>query len=124
MAFVHIVLLNQKNKDMLSPRLTNCPECQNIPELIKKIDCKLAQLGNNLYNNTVYMLNMPIQTETMSRLINYKRILISKYCNPNYASKYSINHISGIVIKLTAGCVPKCVKQEPCIEEPCNIEIV
>lgn len=109
---------------MLSPRLTNCPECQNIPDLIKKIDCKLAQLGNNLYNNMSYMLNKPMQSEEMYRLINYKRILISKYCNPSYVSKYSIYFISGIIIRLTAGCITKCSEPEPCLEAPCNVEIV
>jgi hypothetical protein len=109
---------------MLSPRLTNCPECVNIPSLLKKIDCKLAELGNNLYNNISYMLNKPIASIDVTQLIGYKRILLYKYYNPSYVDEYSISIIASKVIRLTAGCVSKCNTPEPCIEEPCNIDVV
>jgi hypothetical protein len=109
---------------MLSPRLNNCPECQNIPELIKKIDCKLAELGNNLYNNVSYMLNQTVPAGDIIQLIGYRRILTYKFVNPDYCMKYSIQMISGKVIRLTAGCVSRCNTPSPCIEEPCDIEIV
>jgi len=109
---------------MLSPRLTNCPECANIPFLLKKIDCKLAELGNNLYNNISYMLNKPIPTDDIIQLIGYRRILQYKYINPNYAHRYTINMIASRVIRLTVGCVSKCNTPEPCLEVPCNITIV
>jgi hypothetical protein len=44
---------------MLSPRLTNCPECANIPSLIAEIDCKIANLANNLYNNIYFKPTCP-----------------------------------------------------------------
>ena len=109
---------------MLSPRLTNCPECANIPSLLKKIDCKLAELGNNLYNNISYMLNKPIPAGEILQLITYRRILMYKLCNPNYAQEYTIPMISSRVIRLTIGCVSRCNEPEPCIEIPCNITIV
>jgi len=109
---------------MLSPRLTNCPECANIPSLLKKIDCKLAELGNSLYNNISYMLNQPIPAGDILQLIAYKRILTYKYCNPNYAYYYSVAMIASRVIRITAGCVSRCNTPEPCIEVPCNITIV
>jgi hypothetical protein len=109
---------------MLSSRLTNCPECVNIPSLLKKIDCKLAELGNNLYNNISYMLNKPTPTNDILQLIGYRRILQYKYINPNYAHKYSVSMIASRVIRLTAGCVSKCNTPEPCIEVPCDITIV
>lgn len=109
---------------MLSPRLTNCPECADIPSLIKKIDCKLAELGNNLYNNISYMLNKSIPSTEILQLIGYRRILAYKYCNPNYAHKYSVQMIASRVIRLTAGCVSKCNEPEPCLEDPCDIDIV
>jgi hypothetical protein len=109
---------------MLSPRLTNCPECANIPSLLKKIDCKLAELGNLLYNNISYMLNKPIPSTDILQLIGYRRILMYKYYNPTYVHRYSISMIAGKVIRLTAGCVSRCNTPEPCIEEPCNIEVV
>lgn len=109
---------------MLSPRLTNCPECANIPSLLKKIDCKLAELGNSLYNNVSYMLNQPIPAGNMLQLIAYRRILTHKYCNPNYLHEYSVAMIASRVIRITVGCVSKCNEPEPCIEVPCDITIV
>lgn len=109
---------------MLSPRLTNCPECVNIPYLLKKIDCKLAQFGNRLYNNISFMLNQSIPTDDIFQLIMYKRILTYKYCNPSYLCDYSVNNISSKVIRLTTGCVSRCNEPERCLETPCNIEVV
>jgi hypothetical protein len=109
---------------MLSPRLTNCPECANIPSLLKKIDCKLAELGNNLYNNISYMLNKPIPAGEILQLITYRRILTHKYCNPNYVHEYSVQMIASRVIRLTVGCVSKCNEPERCLEDPCDITIV
>ena len=82
---------------MLSPRLTNCPECASFPSLLLDIDCKLAQLSDNLYNNLVFMLNQPVPASVMLDLLNYKRILTYKYCNPNYASDYTVNMIASRV---------------------------
>lgn len=101
---------------MLSPRLTNCPECANIPSLLKKIDCKLAELGNNLYNNISYMLNKPVPADDILQLIGYRRILQYKYINPNYAHRYSVNMIASRVIRLTVGCVSRCNTLQPCPE--------
>jgi len=109
---------------MLSPRLTNCPECANIPSLLKKIDCKLAELGNNLYNNISYMLNKPIPAGDILQLITYRRILTHKYCNPNYVHEYSVQMIASRVIRLTVGCVSRCNEPERCLEDPCEIDIV
>jgi hypothetical protein len=82
---------------MLSPRLTNCPECASIPVLIADIDCKLASLANNLYNNVVFMLNQPVPGGVMLDLINYRRILAYKYCNPDYAAPFTVNMIASRV---------------------------
>jgi hypothetical protein len=109
---------------MLSPRLTDCPECANIPSLLKKIDCKLAELGNNLYNNISYMLNKPIPAGDILQLIAYRRILTYKYCNPNYVHEYSVQMIASRVIRLTVGCVSRCNEPERCLEDPCDITIV
>ena len=109
---------------MLSPRLTDCKECANIPSLLKKIDCKLAELGNSLYNNISYMLNQPIPAGDILQLIAYRRILMHKYCNPNYVHEYSVNMIASRVIRLTLGCVSRCNELERCLEEPCDIKIV
>jgi hypothetical protein len=109
---------------MLSPRLTNCPECANIPSLLKKIDCKLAELGNSLYNNVSYMLNQPIPAGDILQLIGYRRILTYKYCNPNYVHEYSVAMIASRVIRITVGCVSRCNEPERCLEDPCEIDVV
>ena len=96
---------------MLTPRLTNCRDCADIPNLVKKIDCKLSELGVDMYNNITYLLGNPIPNELMSQLIAYRRILIFKYCNNDYACKTSINDIANKVIRLTNGCKTKCVDQ-------------
>ena len=82
---------------MLSPRLTSCPECASIPALIADIDCKLASLANNLYNNVVFMMNQPVPGGVMLALINYRRILAYKYCNPDYAAPFTVNMIASRV---------------------------
>ena len=63
---------------MLSPRLTNCKECANIPSLILEIDCKIADMSNALYNNISFMLNQSFDAYTMNSLLNYRRILSYK----------------------------------------------
>lgn len=82
---------------MLSPRLTDCSECASIPALIEEIDCKLTTLAKNLYNNTVFALNKPINAIAILDLLNYKRILTYKICNPDYAGMYSVEMIASRV---------------------------
>lgn len=82
---------------MLSPRLTNCPECATIPYLLEEINCKVASIANHLYNNTVFALNYSTPVEVMSDLLNYKRILTYKYCNPDYAEYYTVEMIASRV---------------------------
>ena len=109
---------------MLSPRLTNCKECANIPDLLRKIDCKLAELGNNLYNNVVFMLNRPIAVSQISELLVYKRVLTFRYCDTHYASgcpEVSTEDIASKVIRLTAGCVSLCNEPTVCEITTCAI---
>jgi len=82
---------------MLSPRLTNCPECGDIPSLLADIECKITEVAKNLYNNTVFALNMPIAFDVMIDLLNYRRILQYKYCNPDYAEAFSVKMIASKV---------------------------
>ena len=82
---------------MLYPKLSNCPSCSTIPVLINKIDCKIAELSNNLYNNVVFSLNQPIPAGAILDLLNYKRILTYKFCNPGYAGPYTVETIASRV---------------------------
>ena len=79
---------------MLNPRLTNCVECSDILTLLDDIECKVTEIAKNLYNNTVFALNQPILMEVMTDLLNYRRILTYKYCNPYYAKAYSVEMIA------------------------------
>ena len=100
----HVIMLHnklQKCLEMLSPRLTNCLECNTIPSLLEKIDIKIAKLANVEYNNIVFALNYQIDRDAFDSLLNYKRILKYKYCNSDYASKFSIDSIASRVIELT-----------------------
>jgi uncharacterized protein (TIGR02145 family) len=94
---------------MLSPRLTNCPECANIPNLIEEIDCKLAYYANGLFNNITFMLNQSVPAGIMIQLIAYRRILTYKNANPDYICEVSINRIASKVKLLTLGCNTICV---------------
>lgn len=89
---------------MLTPRLTNCPECTNIPNLLQEIDCKLAEYANGLFNNITFMLNQSVPAGIMIQLIAYKRILTYKNCNPDYLSDFCMDKIVSKVIRLTLGC--------------------
>jgi hypothetical protein len=82
---------------MLSPRLVNCIDCVTPQLLIDDIDCKLTELANNQYNNIVYILNLPFPQTVIGDLLNYKRILVSKLCNINYAGCYTIEMIASRV---------------------------
>lgn len=97
---------------MLYPRLTNNLLCEEIPALLSKIDCRLNVLASNLYNNTIYMLNKPIYEEEIFTLLFYKRLLLIKYCDTDYISRFTLQMIASRVNLLTSGCVCKCVYEE------------
>jgi hypothetical protein len=82
---------------MLSPRLTDCVNCFNITALLSDIDCKLNSLASDLYNNTVFSLNASFPGTAMLDLLNYKRILTFKLCNPDYARNYTVEMIASRV---------------------------
>ena len=82
---------------MLSPKLVNCIDCTTPQALISDIDCKLTELANNQYNNIVFILNLPFPSQVIGDLLNYKRILVYKLCNPNYASAYTVQMIASKV---------------------------
>jgi len=82
---------------MLTPRLTNCPECPDILGLIEEIDCKITELSKGIYNNIIFALNTVCKTGVMSDLLIYRNILVHRYCNGEYASKFSTQEIASKV---------------------------
>ena len=82
---------------MLSPRLTNCNSCPNIMQLISEIDCKVSEIGQDLYNNVVFILNRKISRDVLFTLLNYRRILMFRICNPEYAGNLPTSTIASRV---------------------------
>ena len=100
----------------------SCKKCENIPKLLASIDCKLAELGNNLYNNISYLLNKNNDICNISKLLVYKNILIAKNNNSNYLKNWCFCSITTQVKKLTIGCVNKCFKPQNCYSK--NYELL
>jgi hypothetical protein len=82
---------------MLTPRLTNCTCCADIVSLINEIDCRMAQLAGNMYNNLTLMLNQNVPADAMMSLLTYRRILQCKYVNATYCNNYTISQIASKV---------------------------
>lgn len=82
---------------MLQPRLTNCIECASIPALLTDIDCKLTDLAKQEYNNIIFSMTNYLPGPVIGDLLNYKRILTYKYCNPDYAIMFSVQQIASRV---------------------------
>ncbi len=94
----------QNDLEMLSPRLINCVDCSDICVVISEIDCKIAQMAKDLYNNTVYSLNKKIDGNAINDLLNYKRILQYRICNidyggRNFSDEQSISRIKLLIRK-------------------------
>lgn len=88
---------------MLTPRLTNAVYYNTIPVLIQEIDKGIFIIANELYYNTIYSLHRNVARATMIDLLNYRRILTYKACNPNYCKDYTIEQIASRVIVLVKG---------------------
>jgi hypothetical protein len=94
---------------MLTSKLTNCKEGGNIQDLLNRINCKLSELSYDMYNNITFMLNINVPSSEITQLLMYRNILIDKQVNLQMSTEdYSLEDISGKVIRLTAGCNPKC----------------
>jgi hypothetical protein len=79
---------------MINPRLGNCHSCTTIPALISDIHCKIAKVAKLEYGNIIFDLNNRIDQTSATDLLNYKRILEYKYCNPEYAQGFTVEKIA------------------------------
>ena len=82
---------------MITPKLTSCSNCADAQELIDEINCRIFELAKIAYNNSVYGLNLNLNTNVAMDLLHYRDILTYKNVNPNYACHYSINQIASKV---------------------------
>ena len=115
---------------MLTPRLlegcTACgdPICSNIESLIAEINCKIAQISNNLFNSIIFGFNGNCNTSDLNDLLHYRRILIARMMNEQdedddyvYACGFPLDYIISRVKLMSTGCVPQecCDECEPVI---------
>lgn len=82
---------------MITPRLNNCKECADILPLIDKINCKIFEVSLKVYNNIIFGLNSYVNQTVALDLLMYKRILMYKLVNYNYAGDITVNMISSRV---------------------------
>ena len=82
---------------MLSPRLTDCVVNGSIPATLTKIDERLTYWANRQYNNIIFSMNYDLGCTPIGDLLNYKRILTYKFCNPDYAKRYTVKMIASRV---------------------------
>lgn len=80
---------------MLVPKVTYCKECSDILPLIEQIDCKMFEMAKKAYNNIVFGLCSP--SNVALDLLHYKRILMYKLVNEDYACEFSVNMIANKV---------------------------
>lgn len=88
---------------MLNPRLTNCTECIDTLNVICDIDYNIVLLSKCVYNSIILGTKTKCSKSTLSDLLNYRRILVNKYYNPEYAGNFSLETIVGRVRILTGG---------------------
>lgn len=96
---------------MLSPRLSECKECADILPLIEQIDCKITELAKCAYNKIIYAMNTSCDADKFSSLLHYKRILLSRFHNPEYADSIQLCLITSRVKILVAGAECDCIKE-------------
>ena len=82
---------------MLNPRVTDCAADTDISSLIEDINCRLKDLGYDLYNNIVFMLNRTVPVDTIISLLHYRRILEYKNVNTSYAEDFTVSMIANRV---------------------------
>jgi hypothetical protein len=90
---VFVPLANKKKK-MLKIKLTNCSTCIDVEKLLCEVDETLKKYASNALNNAALMLNLPVNTETIGLLIQYKRILSNKIRNSQYANTVPLSSIT------------------------------
>lgn len=83
---------------MITPRTSHtCTECTDVAAMLMEIDCKITKLAGNLYNNVVFMMDYPIPMNVIICLLHYRRILMYKDVNSDYASDYTLEMIASRV---------------------------
>jgi len=82
---------------MLIPRITYCDSFTSSSQLLDDIDCKIKEISVDLYNNVSYALNRPVNISLFIDLINYRRIVMYRQYNEDYALPYTNDQIASKV---------------------------
>jgi hypothetical protein len=85
---------------MLTPRLTNCVINGSVPATLTQIDARLTYWANIEYNNISFSTNTYIPGDVIGDLLNYKRILEYRSCNPDYAMVCGLPTTSQVISRV------------------------
>ena len=73
---------------------TSYAGCASIDALLIDIECSILKISHSLYNNIVFSLGKIISYSTLIDLFFYRRILMYKKVNPDYAEHYTVENIA------------------------------
>jgi hypothetical protein len=85
---------------MLTPRLTDCVIYGSISATLTQIDERLTYWAIRQYNNIIFSMNNYIPGDVIGDLLNYKRILEYRSCNPDYAMVCCLPTTSQVISKV------------------------
>lgn len=86
---------------------TYTKQYRDLSLLVKKIDCKLSEIGKKQYISVVYGFDnindscmLESRASSVYELIHFKRILQNRICNPEYLCEYSDGELMSKTITL------------------------
>lgn len=69
---------------MINPIFKECTTCGSLEELVKYIDCTIAEMAKNRYYSVIYNIVLPFDSRKFKKLLRYKRILQRRLTISNY----------------------------------------
>lgn len=85
---------------MLTPRLTDCVVNGSIAATLTQLDARLTYWATVEYNNLSFSTNTYIPANVIGDLLNYKRILEYRVCNPDYAMVCGLPTTAQVISKV------------------------
>lgn len=85
---------------MLTPRLTDCVINGSIAATLTQLDARLTYWAIVEYNNLSFSTNSYIPANVIGDLLNYKRILEYRVCNPDYAMVCGLPTTAQVISKV------------------------
>jgi len=88
---------------LITTKLDNCPDCDNLGALIEELDCYISKIGKKKLDNSRYSLSKKISLIKVKSAIRYKNILIARTYNPTYVSRFKLTDIINKIKQITYG---------------------